>query len=92
MKIDIRYTMTAPLSHIGETASTGAYFNMVRTASGRLPVVTGNSIRGQIRDAGAGELLEGRLHGGYLLVTVVCSAVLLIAAYIAFRNKDLNAA
>ena len=58
MKIDIRYTMTAPLSHIGETASTGAYFNMVRTASGRLPVVTGNSIRGQIRDAGAGELLD----------------------------------
>lgn len=40
----------------------------------------------------AGELLEGRLHGGYLLVTVVCSAVLLIAACIAFRNKDLNAA
>lgn len=58
MRIDIRYTMTAPLSHIGETASTGAYFNMIKTTSGRLPVITGNSIRGQIRDAGASELLN----------------------------------
>lgn len=57
MKIDIRYTMTAPVSHIGETASTGAYFNMVKYGSDRLPVITGNSIRGQIRDAGAAELL-----------------------------------
>lgn len=57
MRIDIRYTMTAPLSHIGETESTGAYFNMIKTTSGRLPVITGNSIRGQIRDAGASELL-----------------------------------
>lgn len=58
MRIDIRYTMMAPLSHIGETASTGAYFNMIKTTSGRLPVITGNSIRGQIRDAGANELLD----------------------------------
>lgn len=57
MKIDIRYTMTAPVSHIGETASTGAYFNMVKHGPDRLPVITGNSIRGQIRDAGAAELL-----------------------------------
>lgn len=57
MKIDIIYTMTAPVSHIGETASTGAYFNMVKYGTDRLPVVTGNSIRGQIRDAGAAELL-----------------------------------
>ena len=57
MKIDIRYTMTAPVSHIGETASTGAYFNMVKYGTDRLPVITGNSIRGQIRDAGAAELL-----------------------------------
>lgn len=57
MKIDIRYTMTAPVSHIGETASTGAYFNMVKYGPDRLPVITGNSIRGQIRDAGAAELL-----------------------------------
>ena len=40
----------------------------------------------------AGELLEGRLHGGYLMTTVVCSGVLLIAAYVCFRKKDLNAA
>lgn len=58
MRIDIRYSMTAPISHIGETASTGAYFNMIQTSVGRLPVITGNSIRGQIRDAGAGELLD----------------------------------
>lgn len=58
MKIDVRYKMTAPVSHIGETASTGAYFNMIRYGGDRLPVITGNSIRGQIRDAGAAELLE----------------------------------
>ena len=58
MRIEIRYSMTAPVSHIGETASTGAYFNMIQTSAGRLPVITGNSIRGQIRDAGAGELLD----------------------------------
>lgn len=58
MRIDIYYRMTAPVSHIGETASTGAYFNMIRYGSDRLPVITGNSIRGQIRDAGAAELLN----------------------------------
>lgn len=58
MRLEIRYNMTAPVSHIGETASTGAYFNMIQTSAGRLPVITGNSIRGQIRDAGAGELLD----------------------------------
>ena len=58
MRLEIRYDMTAPVSHIGETASTGAYFNMIQTSAGRLPVITGNSIRGQIRDAGAGELLD----------------------------------
>lgn len=58
MRIKIDYTMTAPVSHIGETASTGAYFNMIRFGADRLPVITGNSIRGQIRDAGAAELLD----------------------------------
>lgn len=38
-----------------------------------------------------GELLEGNLHGGYAMVTVVCSGVLLIAAGICFREKDLAA-
>lgn len=58
MRIKIDYTMTAPVSHIGETASTGAYFNMIRFGADCLPVITGNSIRGQIRDAGAAELLD----------------------------------
>lgn len=57
-KINIKYVLTAPISHIGEVASTGAYFNTVKTSTGRLPVITGNSIRGQIRDAGASELLS----------------------------------
>lgn len=51
MNTKIKYKLTAPLSHIGETASTGSFFQTVLTASGRLPVITGNSIRGQIRDA-----------------------------------------
>lgn len=57
-RMNIRYALTAPLSHIGETASTGSYFNMVQTADGRLPVVTGNSIRGQLRDSMAKHLLD----------------------------------
>lgn len=51
MKMRIKYALTAPLSHIGETASTGSYFQTVLTASGRIPVITGNSIRGQLRDS-----------------------------------------
>lgn len=58
MKKRINYTMTAPLSHIGETASAGSYFQTVLTAEGRLPVVTGNAIRGQLRDACALHLLR----------------------------------
>lgn len=54
----ITYTMQAPLSHIGETASTGAYFQTVLTANGRVPVVTGNSIRGQLRNCIASHLLD----------------------------------
>ena len=58
MKMKIKYRMKSPLSHIGETASTGSYFQTVLTSSGRLPVVTGNSIRGQIRDACALHMLR----------------------------------
>lgn len=58
MKLTIRYKLTAPLSHIGETASTGSYFQTVLTSGGKLPVITANSIRGQIRDSGAKHLLE----------------------------------
>lgn len=54
----IIYTLTAPLSHIGETASTGSYFNTIKTAGGKLPVVTGNSIRGRLRDCIAMHLLR----------------------------------
>ncbi len=58
MKKRIRYKMLSPVSHIGETASTGSYFQTVLTADGRVPVITGNSIRGQIRDSMASHLLN----------------------------------
>lgn len=58
MKKRMKYKMLSPLSHIGETASTGSYFQTILTASGRVPVITGNSIRGQLRDSMALHLLE----------------------------------
>lgn len=58
MKKRIRYKMLSPVSHIGETASTGSYFQTVLTADGRVPVITGNSIRGQLRDSMAAHLLD----------------------------------
>lgn len=58
MKMKIKYQLTAPLSHIGETASTGTVFQTVNTSQGRVPVVTGNSIRGILRDKGAMHLLK----------------------------------
>ena len=58
MKIRIKYIATAPISHIGETASTGSYFQTIKTADGRLPIITGNSVRGTLRDFGAKHLLE----------------------------------
>lgn len=57
-KIRIIYTMTAPVSHIGETSSTGAYFQTVLTANGRLPIITGNAMRGILRDCAAMYLLD----------------------------------
>lgn len=54
---DIHYTLTAPVSHIGETASTGSYFQTINTLGGRLPVITGNSVRGILRDKLAAHLL-----------------------------------
>jgi len=50
--------MRAPVSHIGETASTGVYFQTVLTAGGRLPIITGNSMRGTLRDCSALDLLN----------------------------------
>lgn len=58
MKKRMQYKMLAPVSHIGETASTGSYFQTVLTAEGRVPVITGNSVRGQLRDCMAVHLLD----------------------------------
>lgn len=58
MKMRIKYTMTAPVSHIGEVASTGSYFQMIQTAKGKLPIITANSVRGILRDNGAKYLLD----------------------------------
>lgn len=58
MKIEIKYKLTAPTSHIGEVASTGSYFNTILTSSGKVPVITGNSVRGQIRDCCASYFLN----------------------------------
>ena len=58
MKLRIKYAMTAPVSHIGEVASTGSYFQTIKTSTGRLPIITANSIRGILRDNGAKYLLD----------------------------------
>lgn len=58
MKLRIKYTTTSPVSHIGETASTGSYFQTVQTDMGRLPIITGNSVRGILRDNAAKKLLD----------------------------------
>lgn len=57
-KLQIKYTMTAPVSHIGEIASTGSYFQTIKTSTGRLPIITANSVRGILRDSGAKFLLN----------------------------------
>lgn len=54
----IKYKLKSPLSHIGEVASNGAYFQTILTSNGKLPVVTANSVRGQIRDSCALHLLD----------------------------------
>lgn len=70
MKMRIKYKMLAPVSHIGETASTGSYFQTVLTADGRVPVITGNSVRGQLRDSMAAHLLDTMSDGNLLGVKV----------------------
>ena len=70
MKKRIKYKMLAPVSHIGETASTGSYFQTVLTAGGRVPVITGNSIRGQLRDSMAAHLLDTLSEGSLIPVKV----------------------
>lgn len=58
MKTRIKYKLLSPVSHIGETASTGSYFQTILTFAGKVPVITGNSIRGQLRDSIALDLLQ----------------------------------
>lgn len=70
MRMRIRYKMLSPVSHIGETASTGSYFQTVLTADGRVPVITGNSIRGQLRDSMAAHLLDTMSQGSLIGVKV----------------------
>ena len=58
MKIRIKYKAIAPISHIGETSSTGSYFQTVKTSDGNLPIITANSVRGILRDNAAKYLLS----------------------------------
>ena len=58
MQTRIKYKLLSPVSHIGEVASTGSYFQTILTHCGRVPIITGNSIRGQIRDSIAIDLLS----------------------------------
>lgn len=58
MKLTIKYTATAPISHIGNNASVGSYFQKIATANGKLPIITANSVRGVLRDKGATYLLD----------------------------------
>lgn len=70
MRKRIKYKMLSPVSHIGETASTGSYFQTILTSSGRIPVITGNSVRGQLRDSMAAHLLDTMSDGSLLGVKV----------------------
>lgn len=58
MKLTVKYEALAPISHIGETSSTGSYFQSVLTKNGRIPIITGNSVRGTLRDCAAKYLLD----------------------------------
>lgn len=62
MKIETIYTLKQPLSHIGESESTVSFLNTIRIASdGKVSEVfalTGNAIRGALRDCAARDLLD----------------------------------
>lgn len=62
MKIETIYTLQQPLSHIGESESTVSFLNTIRiVANGKVEEVfalTGNSIRGTLRDCAARHLLD----------------------------------
>lgn len=61
MKIETIYTLQQPLSHIGESESTVSFLNTIRIAvNGKAEEVfalTGNAIRGTLRDCAARHLL-----------------------------------
>lgn len=62
-RLDVLYTLLAPMSHIGESHSTDSYFNTVTVLGpdGRpteCAVYNGNAARGMWRDAGARYLLN----------------------------------
>lgn len=62
MKIETIYTMRQPLSHIGESESTASFLNTVRIVSDgcvrEVFALTGNAIRGMLRDCAARHLLQ----------------------------------
>lgn len=62
MKIETVYTLKQPMSHIGESESTVSFLNTIRIAvDGKVNEVfalTGNAIRGTLRDCAARSLLD----------------------------------
>lgn len=62
MKIETIYTLQQPLSHIGESESTVSFLNTIRIAvNGKVEEVfalTGNAIRGTLRDCAVRHLLD----------------------------------
>mgnify|MGYP003468868253 CR=1 FL=1 len=62
MKIETVYTLRQPMSHIGESESTVSFLNTIRIAvDGKVNEVfalTGNAIRGTLRDCAARNLLD----------------------------------
>lgn len=62
MKIETIYTLQQPLSHIGESESTVSFLNTIRiVVNGKAEEVfalTGNAIRGMLRDCAARHLLD----------------------------------
>lgn len=62
MKIETVYTLKQPLSHIGESESTTSFLNTIMIAadgkSEEVFALTGNAIRGMLRDCAARSLLK----------------------------------
>lgn len=56
--ITVKYTFVAPVSHIGESSGVGSYFQALTTSCGKIPTITGNSVRGILRDRAAEQLMD----------------------------------